>query len=388
MRELFQESACRETSPVGRRIFGQLREKLAIAPETLAARLRLWPSMWRPMPPTLTDFRSLSTLDMGLKGMIGKGKRSGEVVDAIVSMSYEEKIKACRISEEVLAFMTDQQLLWAIDDYPFQCNILVFDSYREGYENLFEICDALRELESRENAFWKYLNHYKCLNVPASINETEAYKDVANLIYAEIILAHMEDSTTFSVDEEESILNVIWEKRKEKASVPEIFGEDICTVYENESGIEDVSVRTSYGGPYTITSLKGKSINGYKLSSADYTAAECNSIAADFKSSYTNIVILGPATRKYNCHSYACYKRTTSNTYWVDTAPTGCGFTRRNTAINGGAIYYSSGSPHSGVVHGTSGGDAVLVKSKWGKGPLIQHGVLNSPYGSSVLYYD
>lgn len=125
-----------------------------------------------------------------------------------------------------------------------------------------------------------------------------------------------------------------------------------------------------------------------ELSSADYTAAECNSIAADFKSSYTNIVILGPATRKYNCHSYACYKRTTSNIYWVDTAPTGCGFTRRNTAINGGAIYYSSGSPHSGVVHGTSGGDAVLVKSKWGKGPLIQHGVLNSPYGSSVLYYD
>ncbi|MCD2491885.1 hypothetical protein LQE92_04495 [Lacrimispora sp. NSJ-141] len=303
-------------------------------------------------------------------------------------MTYEEKLNASHIPEEKLISMTDQQLLWAIDDYPFLVNILLFDSYRDGYENLLENCDALRELVSRENAFWKYLNHYNSLNVPKSVDAVNAYGDIADLIYAEIILANMEDVAAFSVQEKVSVLEVIQEKREEKASVPEIFGGDICTLYENETGIADTVFRASYNGPYTIVSLKGKSISGYKLSSIDYTTAESDSICADIRDSYTNITISGAATRKYNCHSYACYKRSTSNTYWVETAPTGCGYTRRDTAVNGGAIYYASGSPHSGVVHAVSGGTSVLVKSKWGNGPLVQHGTSNCPYGSSVLYYD
>ena len=76
------------------------------------------------------------------------------------------------------------------------------------------------------------------------------------------------------VEEKEKVLDIIHKKRKEKELQPDIYGTEICTLYENESGIIDVSLMASYSGPYTITSLKGKSISGYKLSSADYTAAE------------------------------------------------------------------------------------------------------------------
>ena len=303
-------------------------------------------------------------------------------------LEYEDKLKACHIPEETLANMSNQQLLWAIDDYPFLLNIIAFYSYSEGYKNLLENCDALNELLTRKDAFWIFLKHYENLPVPSSIDEVNARDNITNLIYSELILAYMEDAQNFSVEEKEKVLDIIHKKRKEKELQPDIYGTEICTLYENESGIIDVSLMASYSGPYTITSLKGKSISGYKLSSADYTAAEKNSIASEFKSTYTNITILGAATRSYNCHSYACYKRSTSNGYWVDIAPTGCGYTRRNTAINGGAIYYSSGNPHSGVVCAVSGGTASLVKSKWGSGPLIQHGTTNCPYGSSVLYYD
>ena len=64
--------------------------------------------------------------------------------------SVEEKIEACRIPQELLNEMTNEELYQAIMDFPFLCDIFVATSQEEGVESLEKTCDAYRELLSRD----------------------------------------------------------------------------------------------------------------------------------------------------------------------------------------------------------------------------------------------
>lgn len=64
--------------------------------------------------------------------------------------SVEDKISACRIPENVLANMTEEQLLQAVWDFPFVYDVFSYSSTEEGVKNLENICDAYEELISRK----------------------------------------------------------------------------------------------------------------------------------------------------------------------------------------------------------------------------------------------
>lgn len=67
-------------------------------------------------------------------------------------MNVMERLDACRIPDDTLQKMTDEQLAQAVADYPLLHNVFAYDSLDEGVRNLVEDCDAYRELLSRKKA--------------------------------------------------------------------------------------------------------------------------------------------------------------------------------------------------------------------------------------------
>ena len=77
----------------------------------------------------------------------------------------ENKVEACRIPKETLKQMSNDELIEAILDFPFLVKIYIFGPQSEAVyrvaEDLYEDCDALRELLSRPDgeedlrAFWE-----------------------------------------------------------------------------------------------------------------------------------------------------------------------------------------------------------------------------------------
>ena len=79
--------------------------------------------------------------------------------------TVENKVEACRIPEETLKQMSNDELIEAVLDYPFLVNLFLSgrpgEPSRIAVKNVYEGCDALRELLSRRDgeedlrAFWE-----------------------------------------------------------------------------------------------------------------------------------------------------------------------------------------------------------------------------------------
>lgn len=100
---------------------------------------------------------------------------------------------------------------------------------------------------------------------------------------------------------------------------------------------------------------------------------------------------------KYNCHSYAWYQQSTSNSYWIDYADSFVASRTKkaiNDVVSGNKIVYFSSSngthqgiTHSGVVIGITESNYnryFTIRSKWGMSGLYEHSLTNCPY----FYYD
>lgn len=124
---------------------------------------------------------------------------------------------------------------------------------------------------------------------------------------------------------------------------------------------------------------------------SDYSTTDMASIAQNTANSY-GISKLGNATSKYNCHSYAWYYTSTSNTYWIsdvelymyDDHSTGSS----NPSVGSIAVYYDIyGNPlHSAVVTAVNGTE-ITCKSKWGANGLFEHNIARVPVSYSYDGY-
>jgi hypothetical protein len=100
------------------------------------------------------------------------------------------------------------------------------------------------------------------------------------------------------------------------------------------------------------------------------------------KVTYPKAAILRPSSRKYNCHSYAWYSQSTSNSVWMDDPSKywlDGSYYQYNYFAPGIKIYYVN--QHSAISTGTTG----YLYSKWGKLPLMYHYYTYSPYIASSL---
>lgn len=243
--------------------------------------------------------------------------------------SMDEKYKATNIGADILIKLTDTQLLNAVKDYPYLLDIYMFDTFEKGYEVALSRFDGLRELK------------YRSLNSTEQLKTAEVFEDITLR------------STTIS-----------------------------------RIKLGNLSNRLLMSTSGTVLTPNGTSVNVI-IYGETLTADEKKEHDDYVKTYYSSAILVRSATTNYNCHSYAWYSTSTSNTRWMPNPSaymTDGSYVQRSTFGNiyiGDKVSYGS-SDHSGIVYnkGSLNYNNLWITSKWGSSGLVRHLITNSPYST------
>jgi len=285
--------------------------------------------------------------------------------------SYE-LVQLTNIPENIVKNMDTATLVSAVMDYPFLGDIYAFDSTEIGIQVISERFSGLKELLSRSDAGDGLYKEYMSMK-----QEVTALKDVKSVNF-ETIMKNRVIGTLLS---QPAIF-----KQLDKAQVDSI-------IETSNSIFEKIDVAPIYAPQYLTTYVytpNGSSvqvlIRGEELTSAEKAAAD-----SYMDSRYPNATRLRSATTKYNCHSYAWYSTSSSNSYWMnnpasymsDGSYTKVGFT---PTASGQKMYYPVPGGHSAIVYTSSSNIwNVVLTSKWGEYGLYRHNYGHDPYGNGAL---
>ena len=172
--------------------------------------------------------------------------------------------------------------------------------------------------------------------------------------------------------------------RRDKNSISDyaVSSLDSATIYSDMIG-------DYYKDEVTIYNGKEIEIKRYIDDYTDEDRERKHKLVADL---YPDAILLAPATKLYNCHSYAWYENGTTNTCWIDNPidfySTG-GYKEVSDPQVGDIICYINADGvniHSGVVVELDptkvGLSSIIVISKWGANALYKHAA------NYCYYYD
>ncbi|WP_334072558.1 MULTISPECIES: hypothetical protein [Paenibacillus] len=263
--------------------------------------------------------------------------------------SKREMLDVTRIPNDVLKKMTTEEVVNAVLDYPLVINIYAYDSYADGLKALAKDSDAFRELLTRDDAGDQLL---------AKLQTNKTFSSEPSL--GELTLSVLLSQTS------------IWESVSNKKLAQSL----VLTASSS-------TVKTPRGTSVPVI------IRGEEL-----TLTQKAQLNNSYKQAYPNATFVSSSTSNYNCHSYAWYSDSTSNTYWMNnpsaymTDGSYSSFTNLINAGIGTRVYYDNGE-HSGIVYQAGGPLAspkyLKVISKWGMAPLMKHQADYSPYASNHL---
>ena len=286
--------------------------------------------------------------------------------------SVEEKISACRIPQSILENMTDEQLLQAILDFPFWCDVFVYSSREEGVCNFEEICDAYAELVKRESAV-EVLKDGMTTNTFARSVSVDVQDEINNEILSTLILYQNDFQEELTMEEIQEIAQV--------SSTIEI-------------NMLDEKASASTYATYTIKTPNGTAVPYITRACSHSTSSYHKTIDKQVADTY-GVSIVSYGSCKYNCHSYAWYSQSTSNSYWINNpsvymtdgsyskVASGLNTSSSNVASGDRVFYGTTSSPsHSGIFTSSATGEPIAtrtVKSKWGECGVFKHSVSNVP---------
>lgn len=290
--------------------------------------------------------------------------------------STSHKIEACRIPSDILSKMTNEALVKAVLEFPFITDVYAYSNEVEGVISIEEKCDAYAELLRRENAK-DFLIEYAKNRTEEMKLDVDVYEEIKNDILAILILYQIDYMQELSADD----ISVIDEL-------------STCINYVNTVSIQpSVGYYSIRSGGYVYTP-NGSRVE-YYTRSCTHSEGNLNYHAA-LDSQYAtahNMQTISVGTCKYNCHSYAWYSTSTSNTYWINNpAPymsdgsyskVLSGISTSSINVNDGdiVIYGVQSEPtHSAIIVGNATGAPLgtrNVRSKWGILGVFEHSVAN-----------
>lgn len=351
--------------------------------------------------------------------------------------THDDMVAACNVPEELLEKMSTEELVDLMLDYPLLGDLRMYDNLNEGFYFLSQNSNVLAEILKREDGAHELLAAYDGLelieekaeisnmleeasedsNSSLDIVNDEEYsntiEDVSDSLkedtFLEVALA--QDDIIENLDKKEltKLSDVATEKVEEKA-ISNVYSSCATTIYDvaeendcinkfdNVVEVEN-SVASSdavTGNSYTTTVKTPKGSKVTVIVNDYYGLANELADANYVKTNYPKAKIVAPATNLYNCHSYAWYKQSTSNKYWMNNPAkymSDGSYKNIGTKPNakGQKVCYTQyplKNPHihSGIVYSISG-SIIKIKSKWGSCPLVIHNVKYSPYGGTPIYY-
>lgn len=263
--------------------------------------------------------------------------------EAWKSMSLEEQVNAISLPKETVdALSTSELTEWALE-YPFLCDILLFNSAQDAMDYYSRTSYLFKTLFTREDVDREFLGALKDLEVDYN-SLIDRNSDVEYPLHESGYIKELFLECYFSTrmadlpkDEKEELLNTLIARSIDKKEIYENYA--ISRMYfdvptwsnvsetagiqaTNSEGFTNSGIIISYYGvQYYVGSYSkyGVSAGCMKYYSGDMSAAEAQVYDNDIMSVHPSWVKLSGATFKYNCFSYAWILTSTSNEYWLTT---------------------------------------------------------------------
>lgn len=302
--------------------------------------------------------------------------------------TVKQKVEMLRIDEETLENMTDEQVVRAVIDYPYILDIYVYGDLETGLRTVSKYCDALRELQTREN--WKEVF---CEYATIFANEYRENPEILTpgryIVLAELIYYYSGNAEFFA----EYLLD------------PEQIEEENSEITENNMVVTDdnTAIETETEEAYTLntetsvpTTPEGSTVQYSTPSerhSSAYHAQKDEEFAADY-----GVTLIQNGSCRYNCHSYAWHSTSPSNIYWINDPSVYMTDGSYSDVYNGSistSTYYCNASVGDKVYYASNTHTAIFVdnpangaplasadvESKWGQLGVFKHDVNNVPSG-------
>lgn len=312
-------------------------------------------------------------------------------------MSRQERVNACQLSEEDVAGISTEDLLQYVINYPFMIDIYAFSTFEMGFEHVCDEFGAISWLLNREDYAQVLIDTYSSIPVESSsmAKSVDYYQNIWDLGVLEILITQPAMTESLSNDEIADLMENIESKAIEKDSAIDIYGGSKQSFSQALSEQPDSAV--ALAATSTVKTPAGTSVAVYNYSSiTDWTSSEKATLNTQTLASYPTATLIADASKKYNCHSYAWYSRSTSNYYWMDDPTaymTDGSYYSASRQIGNIAYWYNtfngvSVPVHSGVVqeHMQSGAYYGAC-SKWGNLGVYNHKYDDCPYSGTISYW-
>ena len=244
-------------------------------------------------------------------------------------LNHVDRIAVCNIPERVLEDINKEELKELVLNYPLLGDVYAYDTLEQGIKIVSSYFPPLEEVV--EDLLTESNN---------ALSEQSIETEVSYNEFAEMFVRHVKQYIV---------------KKAER----DTYAARAVSRY----------VYTPNGTAVTCLSY------GETLTAADKTRIKNENL-----SECPGAIVLADPTTNYNCHSYAWYLQSTSNIVWMP-SPTeymtdgSYRYVGTYPTAAGQKVFYPA-TNHSAVVVNTSG----TLRSKWGRGCLMQHSWENSPY--------
>mgnify|MGYP005806021353 CR=1 FL=1 len=285
------------------------------------------------------------------------------------TLTLEEKRKTCELSETELNSLSDQELIEAISEYPFLIDVYAFDNFQLAIDHMENTCDAYRELITRKSGAESFYNALsKRTKESLTLNE--------------------------KICDEELAILLLYQPQFTKSLSPRQLDE-----INNNTNTEEYYGTPEYVKSSGITTPKGTAVSAIQPK-CNHSTSWHDAQDKEIVNTY-NVTKISRGTCKYNCHSYAWYSQSTSNTYWINNPSpymtdgsykkmlSGLGASSINAKSGDRVFWGTNSSPiHSAIIRSSATGAPLatrFVYSKWGKLGVFRHTVSNSPYNTANI---
>ena len=306
--------------------------------------------------------------------------------------NLEERFSACNVSLEKAKSMTTDAIVRSILHYPLNHLIFAYNDPLDAVELVLKYSILHQELLRRSDAAETVLHYFGETEIDMTMtkangNEYDTQIGYSDEIFLEYLIASGSIKGFDNPSISKKLIAIVDNKVKERCLDAETFSDfSILPLNAIKNSFSSTQMQRSSTYIYTYF---GQAL-GVEMYS-EFSQSEIENINYDFILHYPNAEFIGPASRTYNCHSYAWYNQSTNNHYWLNSLTQNNTFQLQRywtddyyyatTESDAEKVFYSSGD-HSAIPLSTTS-----YISKWGQGPLMKHSPTYCPYISSNRHY-
>jgi len=240
--------------------------------------------------------------------------------------SSVEMRKACQVPETSLHGMSTPALIESVLNYPLFGDMHLYNSLQKGFEAVTARFNGIQELLKRRDAGSVLLARYRTMD-PAAISQRSTSVEKGAFVWSfniiEILLAQDAIQASMTEPERRKLRTDALAKYKIKKAITNAssgYGADSLELgLLLADGRSPATSALRSDTPATdVETPRGSPVdNAWHYDEAPQNVLD--QAEAYVVKQFPDAIRLAPATRKYNCHSYAWWNQTaSSNTVWIN----------------------------------------------------------------------